>query len=55
VERRLTRRGLETRQRIVGTAADLMFEYGIADTSIDGIRSAAGVSSSQVYLCFAGK
>ncbi len=36
-------------------AADLMFEYGIAETTIDEIRAAAGVSSSQVYHYFADK
>jgi TetR/AcrR family transcriptional regulator, transcriptional repressor for nem operon len=43
------------RQRIIVAAADLMFEYGIAETTIDEIRAAAGVSSSQVYHYFADK
>jgi TetR/AcrR family transcriptional repressor of nem operon len=55
VERRLTRRGTEARQKIIVAAADLMFEYGIAETTIDEIRAAAGVSSSQVYHYFADK
>ncbi len=53
--RRLTRRGRETRQRIVAAAAELMFEYGVAETTLEDIRVAAGVSGSQVYHYFADK
>jgi TetR/AcrR family transcriptional regulator, transcriptional repressor for nem operon len=54
-ERRITRRGRETRQRIVSAAAALMFEHGVAETTLEDIRAAAGVSGSQVYHYFADK
>jgi TetR/AcrR family transcriptional repressor of nem operon len=53
--RRLTRRGRETRERIVSEAAALMFEHGVAETTLEDIRAAAGVSGSQVYHYFADK
>jgi TetR/AcrR family transcriptional regulator, transcriptional repressor for nem operon len=53
--RRLTRRGRATRQRIVAAAAELMFENGVAETTLEDIRAAAGVSGSQVYHYFADK
>jgi AcrR family transcriptional regulator len=53
--RRLTRRGRETRERIVAAAADLMFDHGVAETTLEDIRSAAGVSGSQVYHYFEDK
>src|ERR1700747_2087127 len=52
---RLTRRGRETRQRILAAAAELMFEYGVAETTLEEIRAAAGVSGSQVYHYFEDK
>ena len=52
---RLTRRGRETRQRIVAAAAELMFENGVAETTLEDIRAAAGVSGSQVYHYFEDK
>ena len=53
--RRLTARGRETRQRIVAAAAELMFEDGVAETTLEDIRAAAGVSGSQVYHYFEDK
>jgi TetR/AcrR family transcriptional regulator, transcriptional repressor for nem operon len=53
--RRLTRRGRETRERIVAAAAQLMFDDGVADTTLEDIRAAAGVSGSQVYHYFEDK
>jgi AcrR family transcriptional regulator len=53
--RRLTRRGRETQQRIVAAAAELMFENGVAETTLEDIRAAAGVSGSQVYHYFEDK
>ena len=54
-ERRLTRRGRETRERIVAAAAELIFEHGVAETTLEDIRAAAGVSGSQVYHYFEDK
>ena len=53
--RPLTRRGRETRQRIFAAAAELMFENGVAETTLEDIRAAAGVSGSQVYHYFEDK
>ena len=53
--RRLTRKGQETRQRIVSAAADLIFEQGVAHTTIEDVRAAADVSSSQLYRYFDDK
>lgn len=53
--RRLTRKGRETRQRIVTAAADLIFEQGVANTTIEDVRAAADVSSSQLYHYFEDK
>src|SRR6201992_1707190 len=50
-----TRKGRETRERIVAAAADLMFRGGVAGTSTPAVRDAAGVSSSQIYHYFADK
>lgn len=52
---RLTRKGRATRDRIVAAAANLMFERGVAGTSTDDVRVAAGVSTSQIYHYFADK
>jgi TetR/AcrR family transcriptional regulator, transcriptional repressor for nem operon len=53
--RRLTRKGQETRRRIVDTAADLIFDQGVAHTTIEDMRTAADVSSSQLYHYFDDK
>ena len=53
--RRLTRKGQETRRRIVGAAADLILERGVARTTIEDVRAAADVSSSQLYHYFDDK
>jgi TetR/AcrR family transcriptional regulator, transcriptional repressor for nem operon len=52
---RFTRKGLETRARIVGVAARLMFERGVTNTSIDEVRTAAGVGGSQISHYFRDK
>jgi TetR/AcrR family transcriptional repressor of nem operon len=52
---RLTRKGAETRERIVGAAANLVFEHGVAGTSIEDVKEAARVSSSQLYHYFGDK
>jgi AcrR family transcriptional regulator len=53
--RRLTRKGQETRQRIVDAAAALIFEQGVAHTTVEDVRAAADVSSSQLYHYFDDK
>ena len=53
--RRLTRKGRETRERIVDAAAGLIFEQGVAHTTIEDVRAAAEVSSSQLYHYFDDK
>ena len=52
---RFTRKGLATRRRIVGVAARLMFERGVANTSIDEVRNTAGVGGSQISHYFRDK
>lgn len=52
---RLTRKGLATRSRIVDAAAGLVFERGVANTSIDEVRTRAEVSGSQITHYFADK
>jgi len=51
----LTAKGRATRARIVTAAAELMFEHGVAGTSLDDVKSVAGVSSSQLYHYFVDK
>src|SRR6201996_638242 len=52
---RLTRRGAETRGRIVDTAAELIFRQGAAGTTIEEVRDGARVSNSQLYHYFDDK
>jgi TetR/AcrR family transcriptional regulator, transcriptional repressor for nem operon len=52
---RLTRKGAETRARIVDAAADLIFQQGVARTTIEEVRDGAQVSSSQLYHYFEDK
>jgi TetR/AcrR family transcriptional regulator, transcriptional repressor for nem operon len=52
---RLTPKGERTRTRIVGTAARLIYERGVAGTTLEDIRAAAEVSGSQLQHYFAGK
>jgi AcrR family transcriptional regulator len=54
-ERRLTPRGKATRDRIVAAAAAEIFERSVAGTTLDHIKAAAGVSSSQLYHYFSDK
>lgn len=51
----LTVKGAHTRQRIVTAAAELMFLNGVAGTTLDDVRAAAAVSSSQLYHYFSDK
>jgi TetR/AcrR family transcriptional repressor of nem operon len=54
-ELRLTRKGRATRNRIVETAARLMFDRGVAGTTTEDVQQAAGVSPSQIYHYFGDK
>lgn len=51
----LTAKGRATRARIVERAADIMFERGVAGTSLDDVKAATAVSSSQLYHYFGDK
>jgi TetR/AcrR family transcriptional regulator, transcriptional repressor for nem operon len=51
----LTTKGVATRERIVAAAAELMFVRGVAGTTLEQVREAAQVSSSQIYHYFADK
>src|SRR5579859_6764848 len=53
--RRLTAKGEQTRRRIVAAAADLMYQRGITEATLEEVREAAGVSGSQIYHYFADK
>jgi TetR/AcrR family transcriptional repressor of nem operon len=52
---RLTAPGAATRNRILDAAAELMWVRGVAATTLDDVRSASGVSKSQLYHHFSGK
>ena len=52
---RFTRKGRATRARIIEVAARLMFERGVANTSIDQVRHMADVGGSQISHYFADK
>ncbi|MCV7214331.1 TetR family transcriptional regulator [Mycobacterium crocinum] len=52
---RFTRKGLETRARIIDTTAALMFQRGATGTSIEDVRVSAGVSGSQMSHYFGDK
>ena len=52
---RLTRKGRATRARIVDVAAKLMFQRGVAGTSIDEVRNTGAVSGSQISHYFHDK
>jgi AcrR family transcriptional regulator len=52
---KLTPKGERTRGQIVDAAARLIHERGVAGTTLEDIRSAAGVSGSQLSHYFAGK
>jgi AcrR family transcriptional regulator len=52
---RFTRKGQATKERIVATAAHLMFLGGVAGTSIEDVQKAASVSTSQLYHYFGDK
>ncbi|MGW2225914.1 TetR/AcrR family transcriptional regulator [Streptomyces formicae] len=51
---RLTRKGRETRRRIVEGAAEEIRERGAADTTLDDIRARTATSKSQIFHYFPG-
>ena len=51
----VTVRGARTRARIVDAAAALVQERGVGATTVEDVRSAAGVGGSQLYHYFSGK
>ena len=53
--RALTAKGAATRARIVAVAAALVYEHGVAGTSLEQVREAAGISNSQLYHYFSDK
>jgi TetR/AcrR family transcriptional repressor of nem operon len=55
VSRPRTTKGRATRERILEAAAELVFEDGVAGTTLDDVRAAADVSKSQLYHYFADK
>ena len=52
---RLTPKGARTRARIVEKAAALIHERGVATTTLEDVKVAAGVSGSQMYHYFPDK
>ena len=51
----VTHKGRATRDRILDTATALIFEHGVAGTTLDDVRAAAKVSKGQLYHYFADK
>ena len=51
----LTRKGQATRERILGAATELIGRRGVAGTSTEDVRKAAGISGSQLYHYFDSK
>ncbi|MGH3228190.1 MAG: TetR/AcrR family transcriptional regulator [Streptosporangiaceae bacterium] len=52
---KLTPKGARTRARIVEAAARLIYERGVAGTTLDDVKVAAEVSGSQMYHYFPDK
>src|ERR1022692_1791023 len=52
---RLTPQGERTRARIIGAAARLIYERGVAGTTLEDVRTAAEASGSQLSHYFADK
>ncbi|HEY7266996.1 MAG TPA: TetR/AcrR family transcriptional regulator [Solirubrobacterales bacterium] len=55
IETPKTVKGRETRERIVASAADLIRERGVAETSLDDVIDTARVSKGQLYHYFADR
>lgn len=54
-DQRFTRKGLQTRARIIDTTAGLMYRRGALGTSVEDVRTAAAVSGSQISHYFRDK
>ena len=50
-----TGKGRATRERVLDAATKLVFEHGVAGTTLDDVRGAANASKSQLYHYFADK
>jgi TetR/AcrR family transcriptional repressor of nem operon len=51
----VTRRGAETRTRIINAAADLIFLNGVRGTTLDDVMASSATSKSQLYHYFVDK
>jgi TetR/AcrR family transcriptional repressor of nem operon len=51
----VTDKGRATRNRVLDAATELVFEHGVAATTLDDVRAAANVSKGQLYHYFADK
>jgi AcrR family transcriptional regulator len=51
----LTAKGARTRAQIVAAAAQLIHQHGVLGTTLENVREAASVSSSQLYHYFSDK
>jgi TetR/AcrR family transcriptional regulator, transcriptional repressor for nem operon len=51
----VTDKGRATRNRVLDAAAALVFERGVAGTTLDDVRAAADVSKGQLYHYFSDK
>ena len=50
-----TRRGRDTRRRIIAVAAELMYERGVSATSVGDVLAASGTGKSQFYHYFSSR
>src|ERR1700759_1178013 len=50
-----TDKGRATRNRVLDAATALVFEHGVAGTTLDDVRAAANVSKGQLYHYFTDK
>jgi AcrR family transcriptional regulator len=50
-----TRRGRDTRRRIIAVAAELMYVRGVNATSVDDVLTASGTGKSQFYHYFSSR
>jgi TetR/AcrR family transcriptional repressor of nem operon len=50
-----TRRGKDTKRRIVAVASDLMYERGVSAVSVGDVLDASGTGKSQFYHYFSSK